>query len=107
MLHQESFQALARGPLLRPSDKPLIEHDPYTDIPAFEWNAPCPPAFADNVVRRRPSNAVTGHGPIGKFLREFAAIPILHARPACPDGSSRMIRIWPPPTLLPRQDCRD
>ncbi len=69
-------------PSLRKFHEPLIKHKADADIAALEWNPPAPPAVADNVIRRRATNAVRRIAYSRIFLGQFAAVPILHAFPA-------------------------
>ena len=82
MLEQKVLQTLAKRTSLRPVHEPLVKHHANADIAALERDAPRPPAVPDEMIRGRVANAVTGHRPFRKFLREFESVPILHAAPA-------------------------
>jgi hypothetical protein len=59
VFHQKCFQALTNSTaILRPFDDPLIEDHANADIPSFKRDPPAPPAIADDMIRRRPANAV-------------------------------------------------
>ena len=101
MLHEESFYPLTdAAAVLREIHQPLIPHHADAHVTALEGDPPAPPAVADDMIGGRVAGAVDRTRPIREFLRQLAAVPVLHARPARPSGGGRVLGIRPPPTFL-------
>src|SRR5206468_4803899 len=88
---------------LRPVHKALVEDDADAHIAAFEWNPPCPPAVAHEVIGGRAANAVALARPVGIFARELEAIPILNVFPPRPNRRGGMFAIGTEPAFLARE----